>query len=297
VTGGAHGPRRDGVRVLVVDDDAVSRKVARAILERAGYHVEVAADGEGAIAAAEASPPALIIMDCLLPGMDGRAATRELRRREGGARRTPVIGLSGGDAPEEPRGALEAGMDDYLRKPVEPQALLEAVAALLGSHGRPAGGDPSAGDAGIVAAPSAAASSAPGPSPLAPVAAAAALAPAGDGGVLDPAALARLRALGAGDPGFVPRLLEIFAASAPRRVSAIRAACAAGDAAGAAAAAHPLRSNLRQLGALRAAEAAARIEAAARAGALGDAAALIADLEEALARVAPALARAREGGR
>jgi hypothetical protein len=267
-------PPAPGARVLLVEDDAVSRRIALAILERAGHRVEVAPDGESALALFRAGPYDLVVMDSSLPGIDGCEATREIRRIEGEARRTPVLGLSGGDSAEERDRALASGMDGYQRKPIDPSAFTDAVAVCLSSARRAPDAAPSPG----------------GPSPAGPGA------PTERGDVLDPAALARLRILGERDPGFVRRLIDLFEASTPSRLATLRGACEAGEGAAIAAAAHPLKSNLRQLGALKAADLAWRLEAAGRSGALRDAPALLESLEEALARLAPALALERGAG-
>ncbi|MBJ7415965.1 MAG: response regulator, partial [Niveispirillum sp.] len=126
--------RGKGRRVLVVDDNPVNRNVARLILERDGYGVDLVDDGMEAIAAAEASRYDLILMDVQMPGMDGIEATRMIRTQEGqtGMPRTPIIAMTANAMVGMRESYLEAGMDDYVSKPYEPLALLRTAAHWCG---------------------------------------------------------------------------------------------------------------------------------------------------------------------
>jgi CheY-like chemotaxis protein/signal transduction histidine kinase len=116
-----------GPTVLLVEDDAVSRKVSSAILRRAGYDVDEAVDGAAALESLERRHYAAVLMDCQMPVLDGYATTRELRRREGDHRHTPVIALTAAVlAPDRVR-CMAAGMDDYLTKPVNVTKLAFAL--------------------------------------------------------------------------------------------------------------------------------------------------------------------------
>lgn len=123
-----------GRRVLVVDDNQVNQNVARLILERDGYAVDLVDDGMKAIAAAEAARFDLILMDVQMPGMDGIEATRLIRTQEGqtGRQRTPIIAMTANAMVGMRESYLDAGMDDYLSKPYEPKALLQAAAHWAG---------------------------------------------------------------------------------------------------------------------------------------------------------------------
>jgi two-component system OmpR family response regulator len=133
VEGIAEGPEaagRPGARaalVLVVDDDAAIRGLLAEALADAGYEVETAPDGAAALARAAARPPALVVLDSRMPGVDGPAFLR--RYRAGGAAPAPVLGVA---ASAQGRAALvEAGVDAALAKPFALDALLALVARLL----------------------------------------------------------------------------------------------------------------------------------------------------------------------
>jgi signal transduction histidine kinase/CheY-like chemotaxis protein len=123
---------RSGVRVLLVEDNAVNALLARALLTHAGCEVDRVSSGEEALAAVVAAPYDLILMDVRMPVMDGLSATRILRAR---GVTTPVLALTANAFEEDRRACLEAGMDDFLTKPLEPGALRAALARWTGHHG------------------------------------------------------------------------------------------------------------------------------------------------------------------
>jgi CheY-like chemotaxis protein len=106
-------------RVLVVDDNAINRKVASALLQRLGLSVELAESGQQALDLLASTPVDLVLMDLQMPDLDGAATTRALRLREAGGSRTPVIALTASALPEELASCLAAGMDATLTKPVQ----------------------------------------------------------------------------------------------------------------------------------------------------------------------------------
>ena len=114
---------RAAPRVLVVEDSPVNRVVTTSVLERSGFHVHAVNDGREALDALQANRYDAVLMDCQMPDLDGYEATRELRRRESGERRTPVIAMTAHAMPSDRERCLEAGMDDYITKPVRGQIL------------------------------------------------------------------------------------------------------------------------------------------------------------------------------
>ncbi|MGQ0614062.1 MAG: ATP-binding protein [Planctomycetaceae bacterium] len=120
-TGGVRG------RVLVVDDNAVNRRVASRLVEKAGYLCDLAGGGQEAIDRVLKGGIDLVVMDCQMPGLDGYEATREIRRIEAGGLRTPIVALTAHVMPGDRERCLEAGMDDHLTKPVSARALEEAL--------------------------------------------------------------------------------------------------------------------------------------------------------------------------
>jgi signal transduction histidine kinase len=116
-----------GVRVLLVEDNVVNRRVAARILERLGCEVDLANDGSEALEATRKSDYDAILMDCEMPGMDGFEATRRLREREAGGRRSIVIALTANAMAGDRERCLEAGMDDYVTKPIASEALARVL--------------------------------------------------------------------------------------------------------------------------------------------------------------------------
>jgi DNA-binding response OmpR family regulator len=115
-------------RLLLVDDDGVITDALAPMLRREGFDVTVAADGERALAEVSAREPDVVVLDVMLPGLDGRAVLRELRAA---GRTVPVVLLTSvGEAGERAR-ALDEGADDYLNKPFDPGELVSRVRAIL----------------------------------------------------------------------------------------------------------------------------------------------------------------------
>jgi signal transduction histidine kinase/CheY-like chemotaxis protein/HPt (histidine-containing phosphotransfer) domain-containing protein len=112
-------------RVLVAEDNLVNQKVAARILERMGYEVDVAGTGDEAVAAVRRQTYVAILMDGQMPHTDGFEATRIIRALEG-TRHTPIIALTASAMRGDRERCLDAGMDDYIAKPVGPEQL-EAV--------------------------------------------------------------------------------------------------------------------------------------------------------------------------
>jgi CheY-like chemotaxis protein/two-component sensor histidine kinase len=117
-------PTAVGTSVLVIEDDPGAVRLLRTYLESEGYEAVVAADGESGIAAARASAPAAIILDVLLPGIDGWEVLRRLKA-DPGLRDVPVVVVT---VVDERNVAMSLGAADYFLKPVKPEALLARLA-------------------------------------------------------------------------------------------------------------------------------------------------------------------------
>jgi DNA-binding response OmpR family regulator len=119
----------DGQRVLVVDDEPMMREVLARYLERDGFVVQTAADGHQALASLEAAAPSLVLLDLMLPGVDGLEVLSWMRA--GPLRATPVILVTAkGDETDRIVG-LELGADDYVTKPFSPKEVVARVRAVL----------------------------------------------------------------------------------------------------------------------------------------------------------------------
>ena len=120
-------------RVLVVEDDPTVSEVVARYLTRAGYDVEVEHDGAVALERALGDPPDLVVLDVMLPGLDGLSVCRRLRERHP----VPVVMLTALGESDERIAGLEVGADDYLTKPFSPRELVLRVAAVLRRQGPP----------------------------------------------------------------------------------------------------------------------------------------------------------------
>jgi CheY-like chemotaxis protein len=114
-------------RVLVVEDNAVNQKLAVWMLEKLGCAVDVASDGSVGVEMAMQHPYAAIFMDCQMPEMDGFEATQEIRRREGSGARRAIVAMTANAMRGDREKCLDAGMDDYISKPISKKELLQAL--------------------------------------------------------------------------------------------------------------------------------------------------------------------------
>jgi two-component system response regulator MprA len=116
------------MKILVVDDERAVRESLRRALVLEGYDVELAADGEEALDSVQRAEPDALILDVLMPGVDGLEVSRRLRRR---GSKVPILMLTARDAVENRVEGLDAGADDYVTKPFALEELLARVRALL----------------------------------------------------------------------------------------------------------------------------------------------------------------------
>ena len=122
--------------ILVVDDDAKIVRLVRTYLERDGFSVVTAADGPAALDAIERHRPALVVLDLMLPELDGRAVIRAVRRDDEAAA-TPILIVSARGSTLDRIAGLEDGADDYLPKPFSPAELVLRVKSILRRTGAP----------------------------------------------------------------------------------------------------------------------------------------------------------------
>jgi CheY-like chemotaxis protein len=118
-------------KILLVEDNEMNRDMLSRRLQKRGFDVVVALDGEQGVARARSEAPALILMDMSLPGVDGWEATRRIKA-EPATRGIPVIALTAHAMAGDRDKALEAGCDDFDTKPIELGRLLAKIEALLG---------------------------------------------------------------------------------------------------------------------------------------------------------------------
>jgi PAS domain S-box-containing protein len=260
--------RRGPLRVLVAEDNVVNQRVAEGLLERRGHRVVVVGTGRAALAALEAQPFDVVLMDIEMPELDGFEATAAIRAHEhqvrSGARqpppdsayalprpnggRIPIVALTAHAMKGMEERCLAAGMDGYVSKPIRVESLDAALAPVLGTAERVA---------------------------------------------LDDAAppvdhRAALRAVG-GDAALLADVARLFLDDCPRRAAELRTAVASGDPARVQRSAHALKGAVATLGAWPARELAARLERAGREGHLDEAPALLEALDAELVRVGAAL--------
>lgn len=119
--------RRRTARILVAEDDPVNQRLALTVLRKAGLRADAVDNGRAALSAVQSRRYDLVLMDCMMPEMDGFAATIAIRRREEKGRRLPILALTSITEMSDRVRCREAGMDDFIAKPIVPQTLLSAV--------------------------------------------------------------------------------------------------------------------------------------------------------------------------
>jgi two-component system sensor histidine kinase/response regulator len=282
----ASRPRREtapptGAPVLLVEDNAMNQLVASRILGKLGYHADIAGNGREALAALAAHEYAAVLMDCQMPEMDGYDATRELRRREGAGRRTPVIAMTAAAMEGDREMCIEAGMDDYVTKPVRADAIEAVLGRWIGARDTDASrsdGTEPAGDAGGV----------PGQTGM-PRHQGSANTERTDPDTLDETRIATLRDLDGGDGNLLAMLVDEYDRDTRIQIDRLRAALAEGDPHTVERCAHTVKGASANIGAIRLADLCRELESLGRAGALGAAPALLDRVDTAFDEVRHAL--------
>ena len=257
-------------RILVVEDNQINQQVACGLLKKLGYHTHVAANGYEALDALRNIYYDAVLMDCRMPEMDGFQATAEIRRREAGDRHTPIIAMTANAMKGDRERCLQAGMDDYVSKPVRIEDLHAALSRALQVSSSPA-----ANTTPVTIAE-------PAPAP----------APATRSDTIDWATLARLQKLNRpGKENAVLELIGWFLEDAPVRLATLHQAASQRDAVQLKESAHALKGAADHLGVHEVASLCASVERHAEDGCLVAATELLEDLDKAFDRARAALER------
>jgi two-component system sensor histidine kinase/response regulator len=234
-----------GARILLVEDHPVNRELALELLRVLGCHPAVAVDGREALKAWQETTFDLILMDCLMPEMDGFEATAAIRRleaAEGQRGRTPIIALTAGAIEGDREKCLAAGMDDYVAKPFSRDQLERALRRWL-----PAGSETKARQSVV------------------------------------PQVLDRVGAMGSAD--LVTKVIGLYLNDSPQRLRELREALERGDTAGRGRIAHALKSASANLGAMTLGELCQRMERLGGTASTNEAQELLAAIEAEYAQV------------
>ena len=250
-------PEGGAGHVLLAEDYPVNRMVAIAMLERSGYGVDAVGDGKEAVEALSSGSYAAVLMDVQMPRMDGYEATAEIRSREGSGRRTPIIAMTANAMRGDREKALEAGMDDYIAKPVRREDL-DAVLGRWIPHPKH---EPSARDDGASGFP------------------------AVDLSVLE----SRRGPQEEGQPDKLARIVALFIDDVPPRLEALRRAVERRDAQELEETAHLLKGGAGYMGAVQMVEICTRLQELGISGDLSRAPELLDALEAEFKRVHSAL--------
>jgi CheY-like chemotaxis protein/HPt (histidine-containing phosphotransfer) domain-containing protein len=236
---GSRAPGLFPPSILVVDDDATNRAVAEGFLAQLGLRISFAADGQAAVETWRGGTFDLVLMDCMMPDVDGFQATAMIRKieSESGAPRTPIIALTAAASPEDKKKCFDAGMDDFVTKPIRRAQLAAALSRWLAPDGDP---DEVAADL-----------------PSEPVE------PADAAPILDHAALDPLRGVRVGGKSVLHRAVLSYVETTPQLISDLRLALEAGRWDDAHRFAHTIKSSSASLGARRLSELARSVELAA----------------------------------
>ncbi len=230
-------------RILVAEDNLVNQQVVRAMLGRLGMTVDTVGDGAQAVAAVQSRGFDLVLMDCQMPVMDGYEASLQIRALPGDLARIPIIALTANALSEDRQRCSDAGMDDYLPKPVTSALLVGMLIRHLGAASAPQS------EAGEVAQPAPVA--VPDAAPLA----------------FDPGVLASLPMVADGSqPDFAEEIRQLYEDDTRQKLAQADKAFQEGDCTKVQRQMHALRSASAQVGAFELSTLAGAIEATLRAG-------------------------------
>jgi CheY-like chemotaxis protein/HPt (histidine-containing phosphotransfer) domain-containing protein len=251
------------VHILLAEDNTMNQRVAISFLEKLGYRAEAVATGPEVLKAVDLVPYEVIFMDCQLPKLDGFETVRELRRRQAarpGRPRPYIIAMTAAADPGAREQCLEAGMDDYIAKPIRlpdlDAAMRRALAQVRKDDGKEAPSEPDS--------------------------------------VLDPEPIAALRSLRRpGQPDPLAELIDVFLSDATLRLRELRQALEADDAGVLERSAHNLAGCASNLGATRFVRLCQQLETRAQTGTTNGAANLLDDIEAEFERLRAALERER----
>jgi CheY-like chemotaxis protein/HPt (histidine-containing phosphotransfer) domain-containing protein len=267
---------RHPLRILLAEDNAVNQKLALRLLDRLGYRADLAANGVEALDALRRQPYDVVFMDMQMPEMDGLEATRSICREWSREERPRIVAMTANVMQEDRDAAIDAGMDDYLAKPIRVEELVNALNKsqrrgelddAVQFRPKPAlaamVGDDSKGEAKVE--------------------------------VLDPKALEKLRNMVGGDTEFLAELIDTFLEDAPLLLEEMQQALWADDAAVLRRAAHNLKSNSAEFGATLLHELCRELEEMGKAGTMVGAAEKVEQASVEFNRVQSALEVERRG--
>jgi CheY-like chemotaxis protein len=119
--------KRHPLRILVAEDNVVNQKLALRLLQQMGYRADIASNGIEAIESIERQPYDVVLMDVQMPEMDGLAAAREINRRWPDGTRPRIVAMTANAMRGDREECIQAGMDDYVTKPIRVDQLVEAL--------------------------------------------------------------------------------------------------------------------------------------------------------------------------
>jgi two-component system, sensor histidine kinase and response regulator len=262
--------------VLIVEDHKMNQLVASKVLESLGYRFEVANHGREAVEAMMARSFDAVLMDCEMPEMDGFEATAAIRQLEGDRARTPIIAMTAAAMAGDRERCLDAGMDDYLTKPIRVEVIGAVLQKWIDQTAPDAAGEPV--PTGLPApTPPPAPTTTPTPSPL------------------DRAQIETLLSLDDGAGDVLAEIIGEYMARSARSRADLLEVIAAGDGAGMARAAHTLKGASANVGAAVLADVCGEIEDCGRRGDADTATGLVSRFETEFARAVQALGEAAPG--